>query len=69
MFNVREEAAGIGQPDSVAKITIKTESFMDIVTGVDRSKLAGMSGRIGKEVMQCSLGFGGNGKLVVELEN
>ena len=64
-FSVREEAVGIGQPDSIAKygigesvgrsgevleddygIAVRAESFVDIVTGVDPSRFAGMSGRI-----------------------
>ena len=78
-FDVREEAIVIDQLDSVMKnsiresigcscgIAIKTESFVDIFTGVDPSKFAGKSGRIGKEVMQCSLRFGGNIKMMVDL--
>jgi hypothetical protein len=102
----REEAVGIGQPDSVAKygigesvgrsniveddygISVKAErlvllcfsflilkvidskiserslhcSFVDIVTGVDPSKFAGGSGRIGEEVMRRGLGFGADGR-------
>ena len=75
-FNFREEAVGIGQPDSVAKfgiiesvrsgvyeddygISVKANSFIDIVTGVDPSKFAGkLSGRIGEEVTLRGLGFG-----------
>mmetsp|Transcript_29485 Transcript_29485/g.61545 ORF Transcript_29485/g.61545 Transcript_29485/m.61545 type:complete len:1057 (+) Transcript_29485:226-3396(+) len=83
-FEVREEAVGIGQPDSVAKygigesvgrsgevleddygIAVKAESFVDIVTGVDPSKFAGGTGRIGEEVLRRGLGFGSDGKPVV----
>ena len=38
---------------------------MDIVTGVDPSKFAGGTGRIGEEVMRRGLGFGADGKPVV----
>lgn len=83
-FPVREEAVGIGQPDSVSKygigesvgrsnvleddygIAVKAESFVDIVTGVDPSKFAGKSGRIGEEVMKRGLGFGSDGKPVMD---
>lgn len=80
-FSVREEAVGIGQPDSVAKygigesvgrsgevleddygIAVRAESFVDIVTGVDPSRFAGRSGRIGEEVTRRGLGFGGDGR-------
>ena len=83
-FEVREEAVGIGQPDSVAKygigesigrsgevleddygIAVKAESFVDIVTGVDPSKFAGGTGRIGEEVLRRGLGFGADGKPVI----
>lgn len=83
-FEVREEAVGIGQPDSVAKygigesvgrsgevleddygIAVKPESFVDIVTGVDPSKFAGGSGRIGEEVLRRGLGFGADGRPVI----
>eukprot|EP00956_Cyclotella_meneghiniana_P045578 scaffold375039_cov73-Cyclotella_meneghiniana.AAC.2 len=81
--SIREEAVGIGQPDSVAKygigesvgrsgevieddygISVKAESFVDIVTGVDPSKFAGGSGRIGEEVIRRGLGFGADGRPV-----
>ncbi|KAL3822475.1 hypothetical protein ACHAXA_006903 [Cyclostephanos tholiformis] len=81
MFDIREEAVGIGQPDSVAKfgitesvgngrsgvyeddygIAVKADSFIDIVTGVDPSKFAKSSGRIGEEVLRRGLGFGPDG--------
>ncbi len=83
-FEVREEAVGIGQPDSVAKygigesvgrsgevleddygIAVKAESFVDIVTGVDPTKFAGGTGRIGEEVLRRGLGFGSDGKPVI----
>ncbi|KAL7480133.1 hypothetical protein ACHAW6_005845 [Cyclotella cf. meneghiniana] len=83
-FDFREEAVGIGQPDSVAKygigesvgragdvveddygISVKAESFVDIVTGVDPSKFSGGSGRIGEEVMRRGLGFGADGRPVL----
>ena len=74
-FEAREEAVGIGQPDSTAKygigegrsgevleddygIAVIPERFVDIVTGVDPSKFAGGTGRIGEEVMRRGLGFG-----------
>lgn len=76
-FEVREEAAGIGQPDSTAKygigesvgrsgeileddygIAVQHERFTDIVSGVDPSKFAGGSGRIGEEVMRRGFGYG-----------
>lgn len=38
---------------------------MDIVTGVDPSKFAGGSGRIGEEVIRRGLGFGADGRPVV----
>ncbi len=82
-FEVREEAVGIGQPDSIAKygigesvgqggdvieddygISVKSESFVDIVTGVDPSKYTsgGGSGRIGDDVLKRGLGFGSDGR-------
>jgi hypothetical protein len=83
-FEVREEAVGIGQPDSVAKggvgesvgrsgevleddygIAVLPERFIDIVTGVDPSKFAGGTGRIGEEVLRRGLGFGANGRPLV----
>jgi hypothetical protein len=83
-FEVREEAVGIGQPDSIAKygigesigragevleddygISVKAESFVDIVTGVDPSKYAGGSGRIGDEALRRGLGFGSDGRPVI----
>jgi cleavage and polyadenylation specificity factor subunit 2 len=76
-FEVREEAVGIGQPDSIAKygigesvgrsgevleddygIAVLPERFTDIVSGVDPSKFAGGSGRIGDEVLRRGLGYG-----------
>lgn len=83
-FEVREEAVGIGQPDSVAKygigesigrsgevleddygIAVVPERFVDIVTGVDPSKFAGGTGRIGEEVLRRGLGFGMDGRPVL----
>ena len=83
-FEVREEAVGIGQPDSIAKygigesigragevleddygIAVKAESFVDIVPGVDSSKYAGGSGRIGDEALRRGLGFGSDGRPVL----
>eukprot|EP00557_Chaetoceros_sp_GSL56_P007533 CAMPEP_0176498852 /NCGR_PEP_ID=MMETSP0200_2-20121128/12579_1 /TAXON_ID=947934 /ORGANISM="Chaetoceros sp., Strain GSL56" /LENGTH=1134 /DNA_ID=CAMNT_0017897161 /DNA_START=225 /DNA_END=3629 /DNA_ORIENTATION=- len=77
-FEVREEAVGIGQPDSVAKygigesigregevleddygIAVEAERFVDIVTGVDSSKFAKGSGRIGDDVRRRGLGLDG----------
>ena len=77
-FEVREEAVGIGQSDSVAKygigesiarageiledeygIAVKPERFIDIISGIDSSKL-GVSGRIGEKVR--SLAFGVDGR-------
>ena len=46
-------------------ISVKAESFVDIVTGVDPSKFAGGSGRIGEEVARRGLGFGVDGKQIV----
>lgn len=75
-FEVREDAVGVGQNDSVAKfgigesvgnsevleddygIAVIPEMFVDIVTGVDPSKFAGGSGRIGEEVLRRGFGFG-----------
>jgi cleavage and polyadenylation specificity factor subunit 2 len=42
-------------------ISVEPEHFVDIVTGVDSSKLAGGSGRIGEEVMKRGLGYGTSG--------
>ena len=39
-------------------IAVIPEMFVDIVTGVDPSKFAGGSGRIGEEVLRRGLGFG-----------
>jgi cleavage and polyadenylation specificity factor subunit 2 len=39
-------------------ISVVPDLFVDIVTGVDSSKLAGGSGRIGDEVMRRGLGYG-----------
>jgi hypothetical protein len=83
-FEVREEAVGIGQPDSTAKygigesvgrsgeileddygIAVIPERFVDIVTGVDPSKFAGGTGRIGEEVLRRGFGFGVDGRPVV----
>ena len=80
-FEVREEAVGIGQSDSIAKygigesigragevlednygISVKPERFTDIVTGIDPTKYAGGSGRIGEEVLRRGLGFGSDGR-------
>lgn len=76
MFEVREDAVGVGQKDSTAKygigesvgnsgvveddygIAVIPEHFVDIVTGVDPSKFAGGSGRIGEEVLRRGFGFG-----------
>ena len=77
MFEMREEAVGIGQPDSTAKygigesvgrqgevleddygIAVQPERFTDIVSGVDPSKFAGGSGRIGDDVMRRGFGYG-----------
>jgi hypothetical protein len=46
-------------------ISVKAESFVDIVTGVDPSKFSGGTGRIGEEVTRRGLGFGVDGKQVV----
>lgn len=83
-FEVREEAVGIGQPDSTAKygigesvgrsgeileddygIAVIPERFVDIVTGVDPSKFACGTGRIGEEVLRRGFGFGVDGRPVV----
>lgn len=39
-------------------IAVIPEHFVDIVTGVDPSKFAGGSGRIGEEVIRRGFGFG-----------
>lgn len=39
-------------------IAVLPEHFVDIVTGVDPSKFAAGSGRIGEEVLRRGLGFG-----------
>ena len=39
-------------------IAVIPDHFVDIVTGVDPSKFAGGSGRIGEEVLRRGLGFG-----------
>jgi hypothetical protein len=39
-------------------IAVIPEHFIDIVTGVDPSKFAGGSGRIGEEVLRRGFGFG-----------
>ena len=46
-------------------ISVKAESFVDIVTGVDPSKYAGGSGRIGDEALRRGLGFGSDGRPVI----
>jgi Cleavage and polyadenylation factor 2 C-terminal len=75
-FDIREEAVGLGQPDSIAKygigesvgrsgevleddygISVEADRFTDIVSGVDPSKFAGGSGRIGDEVKRRGLGY------------
>ena len=67
-FDVREEAVGLGQPDSIAKygigesvgrsgevleddygISVQPQRFTDIVSGVDPSKFASGTGRIGDD--------------------
>lgn len=85
-FDVCEEAAGIGQKDSIAKfgvqesvgrdrvlqddygISIIPEKFIDIVTGIDPSKI-GSSGRIGENDLLLmrgrGLGFGSDGRPVL----
>ena len=76
-FEVREDAVGVGQSDSIAKygigetfgraddlvedeygIAVKADRFTDIVSGVDPSKFAGGSGRIGEEVIRRGFGYG-----------
>lgn len=76
VFEIREEAVGIAQPDSTAKhgveesagrrgevleddygISVLPEHFTDIVSGVDPSKFAGGSGRIGEEVSKRGFGY------------
>jgi hypothetical protein len=42
-------------------IAVIPEHFIDIVTGVDPSKFAGGSGRIGEEVLRRGFGFGAVG--------
>ena len=39
-------------------IAVIPEMFVDIVTGVDPSKFAGGSGRIGEDVLRRGFGFG-----------
>lgn len=77
-FEVREDAVGIGQPDSSAKygigesvgqsgdvleddygISVQYDRFTDIVSGVDPSKFAGGTGRIGEEVLRRGFGYDG----------
>ena len=76
MFEVREEAIGIGQTDSTAKfggigemgnnevleddygIAVQPDHFVDVVSGVDPSKFAGGSGRIGEDVLRRGFGYG-----------
>jgi hypothetical protein len=41
-------------------IAVLPEHFIDIVTGVDPSKFAGGSGRIGEDVLRRGFGFGVN---------
>lgn len=43
-------------------IAVIPERFTDIVTGVDPSKFAGGSGRVGEEVSRRGLGFGVDGR-------
>lgn len=75
MFEIREEAVGVGQADSTIKygigesvgrsdvleddygIAVVPERFTDIVSGVDPSKFAGGSGRIGEQVLKRGLGY------------
>ena len=63
MFEIREEAAGIAQPDSTARYGIgesvgrSGEVLDDIVSGVDPSKFAGGSGRIGEDVSRKGFGY------------
>jgi Cft2 family RNA processing exonuclease len=42
-------------------IAVQADRFVDIVTGVDPSKFAGGSGRIGEEVTRRGLGYGASG--------
>lgn len=75
-FDIREEAVGLGQPDSIAKygigesvgrsgevleddygISVQPHRFTDIVSGVDPSKFASGTGRIGDDPMR-RRGFG-----------
>lgn len=82
-FEVREEAVGIGQMDSIAKfgveesvgrsgevleddygIAVIPEKFIDIVTGIDPSKMGG-TGRLGEDVLRRGLGFGSDGRPVL----
>jgi cleavage and polyadenylation specificity factor subunit 2 len=76
-FDLQEDVAGIGQPDSIPKygigesigrsgeiieddygIAVQSERFIDIVAGVDPSKFAGSSGRIGDDVARRGFGYG-----------
>lgn len=74
MFEIREEAPGIGQADTQYAmddgrasqvleddygIAVQPERFTDIVSGVDPSKFAGGSGRIGEEVLRRGFGYAG----------
>jgi len=82
-FDMREEAVGIGQLDSVAKfgvqesvgrsgevleddygIAVIPEKFVDIVTGIDPSKIGG-SGRLGDDAHRRGMGFGSDGRPVL----
>lgn len=86
-FEVREEAVGIGQPDSIAKygigesvgqggdiveddygISVKPEIFVDIVSGVDPSKFTSGKGpgRIGDDTLKRGLGFGSDGRPLLD---
>jgi len=59
------ESIGSGRTDVLEDdygIAVKADSFVDIVTGVDPSRFAGKSGRIGEEVNRRGLGFGSDGK-------
>ena len=63
------ESIGSGRTDVLEDdygIAVKSDSFVDIVTGVDPSKFAGKSGRIGEEVNRRGLGFGSDGKPVID---
>jgi cleavage and polyadenylation specificity factor subunit 2 len=66
-YGIGESIGGLG--DNVVEddygISVKAESFVDIVTGVDPSKFAGGTGRIGEEVTRRGLGFGVDGKPAV----